>query len=207
MHQSELRCSYNRVYTVVDYADDGSRAAISEQESHLICAISSAEVNQVGTLLEIAQRRGMTMGRLSFANSFSTEVPGLALDRPTLLVELVVLEAHPRIDSFLSGVSSSIPSIQVVQVTPQVVEDVFLSCNPPAAQQSYALCVIKPHILRDGRAGRLLTEIVQASHRISHLQRMLSYCYSKAGYDITGIQRFHLNGSMAESFFGVYKVS
>lgn len=59
--------------------------------------------------------------------------------------------------------------------------------HTPAIMNNCSLCVIKPHIIREGLAGRIIDRILQE------------------GFEISALEMFYLDRPTAEEFWDVYK--
>lgn len=206
------RSRFNRVYTVVDHADEAARLAQADAVWHFLCVVDGTDANQTHQLFAAAQQHGLSVGRTMLAESITSPLPEMAPStRPRLLMEVVAMSASPRLGAFERALESTFRNAEVVTATPIEIEQVFSSCTSPPVSEAYTLCLVKPHILRENNTAALLRSIAEvlatATCQHGSVCLMLLVCWIvQRGFDVVGLQKFHLNGSMAESFFGVYKV-
>lgn len=57
----------------------------------------------------------------------------------------------------------------------------------PALMNNCSLCLIKPHIVKTGQAGQIIDIVLSE------------------GFEISAMEQFHLNYSILEEFYDVYK--
>lgn len=203
--------SFNRVYTVVDYADEAARLTLADNEWHFLCVVNGVDVNKVHSLFDAARQHCLSVGRVLFAESVGVTLPEAPNGRSTLLMELVSLSSNPHMGAFERAVQSAFHGAEVITTSPGEIERVLASAGMPAVSEAFTLCLVKPHILRQGKTAALLRSIVEVPEKgvVWNIALFLTHSGSvgvQRGFDIVGLQKIHLNGSMAESFFSVYKV-
>ncbi len=118
---------------------------------------------------------------------------------PCLDVSFIVLSACPSFNETLSSSLSlnlaSFPSSAFYGSNSSVDAEREISAlfgSKPAGSNTVTfdnctLCVIKPHIVRDGKVGEIITAITDA------------------GFEVSALQSFNLNRVTAEEFLEVYK--
>merc|ERR1712039_573012 len=168
-----------RKFKVIGHADAATGDHFSTNGEQIHLTIGSAAFGCVSHLLGAAAERMLSVKRLK---TLSDALP----DRPPVVhMELVGASAQASMDEFLkgAGLSDRVTSAPSTAVTQRV----FESLETSAKHDSCSVCIIRPHAVREGRAGIVVEQLVDAN------------------FEISAMQSFSLTRPQAENFYEVYK--
>lgn len=170
----------SRKLKILEYADSVTREMFQAQCDQVHTLVGSAALPELGTLLTAAVEAGFTIKRVK------------TLSRPHagrfVAMELVGRDA---VNSWLEVVKLSISPVAAAVVSAEPVgpenERVFEGKETTATHHNCSLCIIRPHAVREGQAGKVINALLGA------------------GLEISAMQSYSLLKTQAEQFYEVYK--
>jgi len=170
-----------RKMKITAYADSATRELFGKNCEQVYTVIGSAAYADLGTLLMAASENGFTLKRAK--TQFDASSRGLAVH-----MELV---GPGGSDSWNEVVARSVSTQSAAAVSAEAAgshsDKVFTGKDSTATFDSCSLCIIRPHALREGKAGPIVQAIFDA------------------GLQISAMQTYVLLKSQAENFYEVYK--
>jgi len=168
-----------RKFKVIGHADAATRGHFSTNGEQIHVTVGSAAFSSVSHLLSAAAAGALNVKRLK-------TVPDALPDRPPVVhLELVGASAQGVVESFVQ--SAGLADRITVSPSTAATERVFESLETSAKHDSCSVCIIRPHAVREGRAGAVLERLVDEN------------------FEISALQGFSLTRPQAENFYEVYK--
>lgn len=194
----------SRTYKIVDYADNYTSRALSNNQQKTIAVLTSAHLKKLGQTIDSVYKCGLKISRMRqvqvspqeayhllsaqqdkpnftfFSNSLS--------DGPILVMELIGNDAQNKWLSIIgvSDVTQQYDEEGLRRIQENLLDTRKMGRNT-ACYQDTTCCIIKPHIIASGMAGAMLYEI------------------QKAGFEINALQTVTFTKPNAEEFLEVYK--
>jgi len=166
-----------RQFKITAYASQNT-AAFFEQSSPVVhTVIGSAAYNELGSLLTAAAQEGLALKRAKTMPSSKGRAVALELVGPSAVA------CFSEVVRRTLGDTSAV----IIEPSTATTERQFEGSETTATFDSCALCIVRPHAVRDGYTGSVLSTLVQA------------------GFEITALQTFSLLRTQAENFYEVYK--
>lgn len=172
----------SRRMKVIAYSDSATRAMFEKQCEQVFTVLSPAAYQDAGRLISNAALDGLTIKRLK-------TIPQSQQRRPALCLELVGSDA---VNSWRRVCEKSVSSRTVeeaisTEVSGPEADRKFQGKECTATFSNCSLCIIRPHAVREGLAGEVISTILAA------------------GFEITAMQSFSMIKAQAENFYEVYK--
>ena len=193
---------YARMLKVVDYGDVYTRSKFETERQRTFALIKPESYTSIGKAIDFIQSQGFQLNKLKMG-----KLTGETASK--------YLSSHPptETDSFTKDVSVGIEVISkdaisqwanvLTQATPAAFHG---SSNPKEAKNDIdfwfgkkktihttaimnncSLCIIKPHIIKEGNAGKIIDAILAQ------------------GFEISAMEMFYLDRPSVEEFWDVYK--
>lgn len=166
---------------IIAYADSVTRSLFEKHCEQVYTVIGAAAYPDLGDIFFAAAREGYSIKRVKSVLEPHNR-------RPAVAMEVV---GPGALDGWVEAVRSSVQtrSAEAVHAEPSgpSADKVFNSTASTATFSNCALCIVRPHALREGLAGEVISNILAA------------------GLEITAMQSFSLLKSQAENFYEVYK--
>ena len=205
---------YNRRFEIKDYSNSASKEYMEAREKHFLCLMGASNMKEglLGNLVTLGSSYDLKVARIkSTGSGFSAD--DLTVSAGDVLIEIVGITISSELNSFVGAVHSLSPSglLTARQSSPQAISDIFSACTPVRVPSSGTLCLVKPHVLQSN--GYTGTYSFKLDGRMvwDNKQKELNRCgellsaITDAGFVIEAANTFHLNMSMAEEFFDVYR--
>jgi len=175
LHVGNTVTVYARHFKVTKYADKNTKQVMESLHNCLMLMTAPSMLSQLGAVLELTEQAGLRLVRMRLINHGGQRV----------ILKVAGSEAENR----WASIAASLPPDAVQQVDPEDIDTFFDRARFPATAtyNNCALCLIRPHILKDGGYGRMVGEI------------------QKAGFEISAAEMVHLQRSEATELFDVYK--
>jgi nucleoside-diphosphate kinase len=166
-----------RQFKITAYASQNTAAFFEKSSPVVHTVIGSAAYNELGSLLTAASQEGLALKRAKTMPSSKGRAVALELVGPS------------AVDCWLEVVRRTLGETSAVIIEPSTAatERQFEGSETTATFDSCALCIVRPHAVREGYTGSVLSTLVQA------------------GLDISALQTFSLLRTQAENFYEVYK--
>lgn len=166
---------------ITGYADSVTRQLFEKNCEQVYCVVGSAAYSCIGEILSAAAETGFTLKR-------AKTVMDAKGARRSVAMELVGPDAIQSWQQVLEqSFDSSIAAAVTVGPCGPLADKVFESRETTATCEHCSLCIVRPHAVREGQAGAVISAIMQA------------------GLEISAMQTFALLKSQAENFYEVYK--
>ncbi|CAE7239851.1 NME7, partial [Symbiodinium pilosum] len=167
-----------RKLKIVSYGDVPTRSLFDKNGEQVYTVIGGAAHGDLGNLFTAAHDRGFTIKRVKTLPSGDMSVH----------VELV---GQGGVETWREAVNATLSedAARAVHVDAAGLESekVFASKECSATFDSCSLCIVRPHAVREGKVGSVISAILNA------------------GLQISAMQTFVLLKSQAENFYEVYK--
>lgn len=181
---------FNRLMVIKAYCNEATVRYMGAREEHYLVVVPlSAGPAGLGHVLNIAKTFALKLGK---ARTLTSELPG-SFDVPaplgSTLFEFVGYDKAASQD-FVRAVTARHSPWAAVVTIPFVAElfQLMRASNMYTPLRQCALCLVKPHVIRDGRLGDLLQAV------------------ASAGFSVDCLYLVHLTIPMATELFDVYKV-
>mmetsp|Transcript_114415 Transcript_114415/g.244039 ORF Transcript_114415/g.244039 Transcript_114415/m.244039 type:complete len:330 (-) Transcript_114415:167-1156(-) len=173
MYKGGMVTVCSRKIKIVDYADNATRE-LFERGCELVCTrIGSAAFSELGAILSAAADAGFRIKRLKTLAEQGSQ--------PAVALELVGEDAKRWPEVAQGCVSSStLAAITSLVTFPE-------SKDTTATYDNCSLCIIRPHAVREGQAGTIVSTLLGS------------------GFEISAIMSYSLLKSQVENFYEVYK--
>jgi len=168
----------SRKMKVISYADAGTRA-LFEKNCEVVCAsVGAAAFNDLGAILSNAAQAGYQLKQIKTVAAPQSDAPAVAL-------EMVGKEA---VQNFLQLARSATRAPEAVTIEgSDYIEKIFGNRQTTATFDSCSICIIRPHAVREGLTGIVLSTLIEN------------------GLSISALQTHSLLKSQSENFYEVYK--
>lgn len=174
---------YNRVITLTDYANSGTRDYMMSRETHFLCIVKTRSIHRLGKLFEAVDKHRLSIGRTRTAN---ISLAGYDVDSGDIVFEFVGIEGQND-ENFIADVEKLGLEVFTIKSTTQEITEVMSNFSGVTIPDNCTLCFLKPHILRNGEVGDCLGDIVDA------------------GFKIEALLSLHLSMDIVEFMFEVYR--
>jgi nucleoside-diphosphate kinase len=177
---------YNRVITIISYANAGTTRYMSEREIHVCCVVHQEASQSVGTILTMAKDFNLVMGKI---RTISRDMPEITGFKGDFVIELIGYSGKASVEPFLKAVSKFGDGISTSEMPATEMLSFFRGKFPVYVDDEapVTLCLIKPHVMRAKKVGEVLDTIVSK------------------GYTIQGVHSAHMTNTVAEELFDSYR--
>lgn len=176
---------YSRQLKITKFGDAKTSAMFGSKCAKVCIVIPSSSYRDVGAILNYAVENGYTLSKLKTIVEGSSEPSSAGL---AFAVELVGEDAENKlVEIFDRHPNGSFQNIRVFPSDDRSMEMFSDKTPSTAVYDNCSLCVIKPHAVRDGNVGKILTAILEAQ------------------LEVSAAQLFVLNRTESANFFEVYK--
>lgn len=180
LYVNGMVCICARKYKIVAYADTATREQLSPASGLVHTTIGGSAFSHLGVLMGAASENGFTFKRVKTMISEQHGAP------PTVHMELLGEDAVNRWAQVVASVCGDSSGVTCGPLS-QEADQIFSGKLSTATHDNCSLCIIRPHAVREGVAGTVISEILQA------------------GLDISAMQTFSLSRQQTENFCEVYK--
>lgn len=175
-------CICARKYKIVEYGDGTTKNTLGPASDVVHVAISGKALAALGVLMSVANESGLLFKRVktAFADKHG--------DPPTVHMELLGQDPVQGFAKVLEGClgSADVPGIVIEQGSPAA-DQIFEGKLSTATHDNCSVCIIRPHAVREGHVGAVVSDLLQA------------------GFELTAMQTFNMHRSQVENFYEVYK--
>eukprot|EP00440_Ansanella_granifera_P065168 gb/GFBE01070664.1/.p1 GENE.gb/GFBE01070664.1/~~gb/GFBE01070664.1/.p1 ORF type:complete len:341 (+),score=86.00 gb/GFBE01070664.1/:1-1023(+) len=170
-----------RKMKIVGYADTPTRQLFEQNCQQVYTVIRSAAYPDLGVLLTAAARSGFTIKRVKTLFELGSRSRCVHME--------LVGQGGPA--GWLEAVSQSVGTASAAAVSAEPAgpgsEKVFTGKECTATFDSCSLCIVRPHAMREGKAGTVISALCDC------------------GFEISAMQTYVLLKNQAENFYEVYK--
>ncbi|GMI02034.1 hypothetical protein TrLO_g10435 [Triparma laevis f. longispina] len=177
---------FSRQYHVIDYADAGTRKRFEKLCGKAFGIVKNQSLPKTGEILAAVRGAGFVIGNLKTVVMDGETVLGVMASSEQASMEGAV--------SLFAETVLNLGHEMYVSATP---EDVVKDCddffgngsfkNSFKAGEESTLCLIKPHVIKDGNLGPIVSAI------------------QESGFQFAAMQMFYLDRECAVEFFDVYR--
>jgi nucleoside diphosphate kinase len=188
---------------ITNYANSSTREYMAAREIHFLVVIPSARFSSFPKVLKTAQQFALSLGRVRTAGSSVRDF----LEGGDVVLELVGIcgqdagefpSAMSAVDReiFVQGAQSEEITVSQSLHPPlplswrtahSLCQEYLEKCSPCLGRPGTSLCLVKPHVIKDGATGALLSDIFSA------------------GFEIEAMFSIHMSLSIVETLLGVYR--
>lgn len=176
-------CICARKYKIVAYGDGSTKTALGPQSDVVHVTVSDQALAALGVLMSAASEYGFFFKRVktAFADKHG--------DPATVHFELLGEEAVQRFAQLLTDClgTADVPGVSFVQGGSPAAEQIFEGKLSTATHNNCSVCIVRPHAMREGLAGAVVGELLQA------------------GFELSAMQTFSMHRPQVENFYEVYK--
>lgn len=199
---------YARQLEIKDFGDEFTRKNLSEAKSSTIALLKPAALARVGEIMSSLWSAGFVLGKMKMLQLTPGQASDLLAEQgithrarelaggPVLALEVIGKGGSTKLRQFQEeDGKTAFPALRDVQVS-QSERDASLEANfffnnpnlkSTAKMRDCSVCVIKPHAIRDGAAGEIVST------------------FQNEGLSVTAMEMFNLDVQAAEEFLEVYK--
>jgi len=176
---------YKRCITIKQYANAATTKYMQAREVHMLVVLGSEGRNSLGQVLKEASAHSLKTAKMK---SIGVDMPDIGACAGDFVLQVVGYNGKesekyiPAVEALGTFVTCSV--VKHADMTSIMARK---SAIPVSDSEACTLCIIKPHVMRDQRAGDVIDSILAQ------------------GYEIGAIYSVHLTSSIAEELFGVYK--
>lgn len=174
---------FNRVIILTDYANTATRDYLKTREVHFLCVVKADSLSRLNRILDVVDQHRLSIGRTRTANE---SLPGVGADTGDIVFEFVGIQGQNGED-FIGDVDKIGVGATVTSAPFQEISAVMDQFSGIAAPENATLCLLKPHVLRNGEAASCISEIVSA------------------GFKVDALFSIHLSMDIIEHMFDVYR--
>lgn len=167
---------------IVSYADSTTRGLFEKHCEQVYTVVGAPAYADIGALMSAAAEYGFTIKRVKTVAQSQSRHPAFCIE----LVANDALQGWSKVVEKSVCTASAAAAISAEPSGPAA-EKVFQSRETTATFNNCALCIIRPHAVRDGVAGEVISTLLAA------------------GLEISAMQSFSLLKAQAENFYEVYK--
>ena len=197
---------YSRQYKIIAYADEFTKKALEEMRASTFAMILPPAYMSIGKIIDIVQSNGFAISKLKMNKLSTKEVlnylkihntndisPELLGSDFVVGMELVKANAVAELKKILNEIiNKSIkegPAMICSEDENMALQEIkyYFSLKHQPQLSNCSLLVIKPHIIEEGKAGKLIDIILNE------------------GFEISSMTMIYLDKETAENFFDVYK--
>ena len=177
---------YNRVITIMAYANEGTTRYMSEREIHVCCAVHESASQSLGSIITMALSCKLNVGKI---RTISFDCPDISGVKGDFVIELVGYSGKESVEPFMKVVSKYGDGVSCTEIPAKDMITFFRGKFPVEVNddEPATLCLIKPHVLKAGKTGDILDSIV------------------KSGYVIKAVHSAHMTNTIAEEIFDAYR--
>lgn len=198
---------YQRQMNLVEYGNSFTRAVLGQAQERTLALIYTHATNETGKVLDVLMNEGFALGSMRVYKLSAREAQALASESkegpseavisrlssgPTFALELIARQGVAGLANLVEMRSwGDVMYYPRTQDQANRVLSLFFGSQPrisPASPllDNTTLCLLKPHTLREGSAGRVLQAI------------------QSAGFTVTAADVFHFDRPAADEFLEVY---
>lgn len=197
---------YSRQYKIIAYADDFTKKALEEIRSSTFAMILPPAYMGIGKIIDIIQTNGFVISKLKMNKLSNSEIanylkihnandvtPELLASDYVVGMELVKANAVAEVKKLLNEVISKqikeAPAMICSEnetIAQQEIQYYFSLKHQPQLSNC-SLLVLKPHVIEEGKAGKMIDIVLNE------------------GFEISSMTMIYLDKETAENFFDVYK--
>lgn len=200
---------FARQMKIVDFGDERTQRVLSNKQERVLVVVKPADVGAVGIVIDQLTSKGLVLANARMGFVAPSDAPDLFGDAPDLgaqasegqIVALELIGGNAvAVAQATVGSDGARPGSSRARVAPYVsasaseaarqLELVFGGSSvvqPSPAFSNSTLCLIKPHAVAAGQAGKIVDVIL------------------KQGFQFGAIQTFTLDNASASEFLEVYK--
>lgn len=186
--------------TVKSYGDEVTRRELESYESRTITFINQSAYNEIGKIISDIEQSGFVLSNLRMIYLDSQDAATVCATRMELASffkdSFVIIEllGNDCLNRWSSYCNQKYPIQSVYTSSDQHEANTLIDLlfkkrlgKTSATYDSCTLCLIKPHILKEGKAGEIITSILET------------------GFMVSAIELYRVNRATADEFLEVYK--
>jgi len=190
---------YGRQFYIVEVADGTTKQGLERNRKDFFLLLGENATKDIGLILAKLQSQEVTIFKMRMVVLSSKEAMRYGIKSEinggTCMALKLVIPPNTVWTEYKSDLEENLVakygsgSIYISELG-DVVADAFFEANEikiASAMGSNTLCIIKPHVQKEGKTGEVILAI------------------KNAGFEITGIDMMNIDGRTAEEFFGVYR--
>ncbi|KAL3673264.1 hypothetical protein V7S43_000985 [Phytophthora oleae] len=193
---------YSRQLTVMEPANEFTRKMLQQRDDKVLFVITPSGYSQMGRIVQLIEQSGLAirdlrMVQLQRSQLAALQATGVITDnnqQQALLSDVSVLvEARLPTPTALEETKSRLMSAGVADTVLigttrlEAFREVNEALKTTAVLDNCTLCLIRPRIVREARAGEILDAIVTA------------------GFEVSALKLVHLQMNEADELFQIYK--
>jgi len=176
---------YNRCITIKQYANAATTKYMQSREVHMLVVLGSEGRNALGRILKTANSHSLKTAKMK---SIGVDMPDIGARAGDFILQVVGYNGKES-EKYIPAVEGLGKFVTCGVVKHADMTEIMArkSALPVRDSESCSLCIIKPHVMRDQRAGDVIDSILAQ------------------GFEIGAIFSVHFTASIAEEIFSVYK--
>jgi nucleoside-diphosphate kinase len=152
LRQDSIVTINSRQLRVKSYGDDRTRAALEAKLGSFILLTNPSAFRDFGQILSLLTGSGLRIGRLRLVNK----------DGPVVAMEALGNDAEDRWLQLCDMLGNAVTRVSAAEAKPY-----FEGMPTTAVFDNCTLCVIRPHAVKSGNAGAIISAIIESGFEIS----------------------------------------
>eukprot|EP00933_Yihiella_yeosuensis_P016975 TRINITY_DN14330_c1_g1_i1.p1 TRINITY_DN14330_c1_g1~~TRINITY_DN14330_c1_g1_i1.p1 ORF type:complete len:340 (+),score=69.93 TRINITY_DN14330_c1_g1_i1:64-1083(+) len=171
----------SRKMKIISYADSATRDLYARNANQVYTTIGSRAYPELGRIFSAAAECGWTIKRVKSRADPQGQ-------HPAIHIEMVGPgSAEEWLQVMEQSLGSSVSSAITAETSGPLAEKAFAGKDTTATFNNCSLCIIRPHALREGQVGAIISALLDS------------------GFEISCMQSYALLKNQAENFYEVYK--
>jgi nucleoside-diphosphate kinase len=177
---------YNRLITIRKYCNVATTQYMEAREVHMLIVLGYEGRSKLGQILRLAQAHRLITGKMK---SIGEDMPDVGARAGDFIMQVVGYNGKES-EKYISAVEAIGRCVTCTVMTPGDMSAVLSrkSSLRVSDDEACTLCIIKPHVMRDQKAGDVIDAIL-----------------ADGSYEIGAIYSTHFTNVIAEEFLDVYK--
>ena len=197
---------YSRQYKIIAYADEFTKKALEDLRTSSFALILPPAYMSIGKIIDIIQNSGFAISKLKMNKLSSNEAinflkihntneasPELLSSDYVVGIEVVksncVAELKKLLNEVINKSIKELPAMICSEDENMAIQEIkyYFRLKHQPQLSNCSLLVIKPHIIEEGKAGKIIDIVLNE------------------GFEISSMTMIYLDKETAENFFDVYK--
>ncbi|CAE8703644.1 unnamed protein product, partial [Polarella glacialis] len=155
LHVGSTVTIYARHLKVKSYADSHTSNYLDSSRTELALLVQPHSFNKLGQVMSCFEAAGLTMSRVRLVNH----------NGPVVAIQAVGDDAQSKLDYGCCSVQQCVKQVSIEELAPYFEDQARYPCT--AAFDHCTMFFIRPHALKAGTAGEIISAVMEAGFEIS----------------------------------------
>lgn len=175
LHVGSSITVYSRQLTVKSYGDEHTRQKFETSHSETSVLTSPRCFQLLGQIVSCIEAAGLSLGKFRLVND----------QGPVVAMKIIGADAPNRLQSAVSGLATGcVRQVSETEIAPYFENKAKYPST--AAFDNCSLCIVRPHVLKAGQVGQVISALFDA------------------GFELSAAKMLHLQRAEAKELFEVY---